>query len=73
MVNRAQPFKHSHIVRAFRAAEAAGVKNPSVAVHLPNGTTIDINGKPDATSGTKRASPPMPVKASRAGPSGKAR
>jgi hypothetical protein len=55
MANRAQPFKHSHIVRAFRAAEAAGVKNPSVAVHLPNGTTIDINGKPDATAGAKRA------------------
>ena len=44
MSNTAQPFRHHHIVRAFKAAEAAGVRNPTVQVSLPNGTTIAIGG-----------------------------
>jgi hypothetical protein len=44
MANQTQPFKHHHIVRAFKAAEAAGVANPTVEVHLPGGATIVIGG-----------------------------
>jgi len=47
MANQSQPFKHHHIVRAFRAAEAAGVANPTVEVRPPTGATITIGGKPD--------------------------
>jgi hypothetical protein len=48
MANQPQPFRHHHIVRACRAAEAAGVANPTVEVRLPTGATITIgSGKPD--------------------------
>jgi hypothetical protein len=48
MANRPNQFKHRDIVRAFRAAEAAGVPNPSVRFQCPNGTTITIDSnKPD--------------------------
>jgi hypothetical protein len=54
MVNRAQPFRHHDVKRAFRAAVAAGVHNPSVEVRLPTGTTITICGddKPGARVST---------------------
>ena len=60
MVNRAQPFRHHDVKRAFRAAVAAGVPNPSVEVRLPTGTTITIGsgGKPDAPASA--ASGPKP-------------
>ena len=47
MANRPNQFKHRDIVRAFKAAEAAGVPNPSVQVHCANGATITIDSKPD--------------------------
>jgi hypothetical protein len=47
MANQPQPFKHHHIVKAFRAAEAAGVRNPMVSIRLPGGATIAIGSKPD--------------------------
>lgn len=47
MTNQSQPFKAHHVVRALKAAVTAGVTNPSVEVHLPNGTTLVIgSGKP---------------------------
>jgi hypothetical protein len=52
-MNQPHQFKHRDVVRAFRAAEAAGVQNPTVQVQLPNGTTIVIGGaggKPDAAA-----------------------
>ena len=56
MVNRAQPFRHHDVKRAFRAAVAAGVSNPSVEVRLPTGTTITIgSGKQDETASTTPA------------------
>jgi hypothetical protein len=57
MVNRAQPFRHHDVKRAFRAAVAAGVSNPSVEVRLPTGTTIVIGsgGKPGASVSTTPA------------------
>ena len=50
VANQPQQFKHHQIVRAFRAAEAAGVRNPSVEVHMPNGTTLVIGGGKPAAS-----------------------
>jgi hypothetical protein len=46
MPNKAQPFTHYHLVKAFKAASAAGVPDPVVRVSLANGTTIAISGKP---------------------------
>ncbi len=59
MTNLPNQFKHRDIVRAFRAASAAGVTNPSVKVHCPNGTCITIDSKPDETV----AAIPKPAKA----------
>ena len=50
MVNRPHQFKHRDVVRAFKAAAAAGVSNPSVQVRCPNGTVITIDSKPDAAA-----------------------
>jgi hypothetical protein len=50
MVGRPHQFKHRDVVRAFRAASAAGVPNPSVHVRCPNGTVITIDSKPDAAA-----------------------
>jgi hypothetical protein len=61
MVTRAHNFRHSDIKRAFRAAEAAGVKNPTIRVVCRNGTELHIGGsvggEPEvASSKPKRAS-----------------
>lgn len=48
MANTAQPFRQHQITRAIRAAQAAGVSNPTIEVCLKNGTKIVIGGgKPD--------------------------
>jgi hypothetical protein len=64
MANKAQPFRQFHITRALKAAEAAGMRNPTCTVSLPNGTTIAIaseasmpKSKAGAASGKKRQSP----------------
>jgi hypothetical protein len=45
MANRTHQFKHRDVVRAVRAAAAAGISNPrTVEVRLPNGTTIAVSG-----------------------------
>jgi hypothetical protein len=44
MVTRTHHFRHADVKRALRAAEAAGVKDPTCTVHLPNGTTMVIGG-----------------------------
>jgi hypothetical protein len=69
MANQPHQFKHRDVVRAFRAAEAAGVPNPTVQVQLPNGTTIVIGGagaKPDAAASTRNKAA-TPAKAGQAG------
>ena len=48
--NQPHQFKHRDIVRAFKAAEAAGVRNPSVQVQCPNGYVITIDGKLDTAA-----------------------
>jgi hypothetical protein len=63
MPNKTQPFHQHLITRGLRAQAAAGIPNPSVQVHLPDGRKFVFGSdKGDAASGTKRASPPMPVK-----------
>jgi hypothetical protein len=42
MVNRPRDFRHHDVVRAFRAAEAAGVKDAHVKIHLPSGTVLHV-------------------------------
>jgi hypothetical protein len=53
MVNKPQPFRQHHITRALRGAEAAGMRNPTVEVHLlPTGAKITVgSGKPDLPGG----------------------
>jgi hypothetical protein len=50
VANQPHQFKHRDVVRAFKAASAAGVSNPSVQVRCPNGTVITIDSKPDAVT-----------------------
>ena len=64
MTNQPRQFKHSDVVRAFKAAEAAGVSNPMVQIRCRDGTEISIGGKPDETAAAipKQASMPAPIK-----------
>jgi hypothetical protein len=62
MANQPQEFRHHQIVRAFRAAEAAGVRDPTVRVVLPNGTEFHIG------AGGKPAPPPVVAPKSKARP-----
>jgi hypothetical protein len=55
MANRHQPFRQHHVTRALKAAHAAGVANPSVTFHTPDGGKIVISGKSDATAVRKPA------------------
>jgi hypothetical protein len=50
VANQPHQFKHRDVVRAFKAAAAAGVSNPSVHVRCPNGTVITIDSKPEAVT-----------------------
>ena len=55
-------FKHSDVVRAYRAAEAVGVSNPTIHIRCPNGSVITIDGKPDAAVAVpKHPSKPPPT------------
>lgn len=47
MTNQPRQFKHADVVRAFKAAEAAGVSNPTVQIRCRDGTEITVGGKPD--------------------------
>jgi hypothetical protein len=52
MANKAQPFRQFHVTRALRGAVAAGVPNPTVEFHLPDGGKIVVGaggGKPAAS------------------------
>jgi len=44
MVNRPRDFRHHDVVRAFRAAQAAGIANPSVRIRGPSGTEYYVGG-----------------------------
>lgn len=44
MVGRPQAVRYRTIIRAFKAAEAAGVRNPRVEIREADGSTITISG-----------------------------
>jgi hypothetical protein len=57
-MNKTQAFRQHHIVRALKAASAAGMHNPTVTVQLlPAGASITISGggKPGASVSTTPA------------------
>jgi hypothetical protein len=59
MTNQPHQFRHRDVVRAVRAASAAGVQASEVKVVLPTGATIVISGgKPDKKQA--RAQPVSP-------------
>jgi hypothetical protein len=45
MVNRPRDFRHHDVVRAFKAARAAGVDNPSLRIRTPTGTEYFFGGE----------------------------
>jgi hypothetical protein len=67
MANKAQPFRQHHITRALRGAVAAGVPNPTVEFHTPDGGKIVVGagGKPAASAAVAprigKARPPAPL------------
>jgi hypothetical protein len=70
MVTRPLNFKHSDVRRAFRAAEAAGVRNPTVRVVCKDGTELHIAGagrKDFAQGGTTRMLGPQTAGTQRPG------
>jgi hypothetical protein len=48
MGNKVQKFRQHEVSRAIRGAAAAGMKNPSVEVRLPGGTSIVLGGPIEA-------------------------
>ena len=64
MANTSQHFRQHQITRVLKAAKAAGMKDPHVKVHLPNGTVLHVGGggevpeappkKPARAAGRKR-------------------
>ena len=44
MVNRPRDFRHHDVVRAIRAAQAAGLANPTVKIRVPSGTEYYVSG-----------------------------
>ena len=48
MANTPQTFRQHQITRALKAAAAAGVKDPHVKIHLPNGTVFHVGGGGEA-------------------------
>jgi hypothetical protein len=60
MTNQTHGFKHRDVVRAVRAASAAGVHASEVKVVLPTGATIVISGSGKPTNAS--AAIPKPTK-----------
>jgi hypothetical protein len=44
MVGRPRDFRHGDVVRAIRAAKAAGIDSPSVRIRTPGGTEYFVGG-----------------------------
>jgi hypothetical protein len=61
MANQPHQFKHRDVVRAFKAAAAAGVRDPQVEIQFRNGTTIVI-GPRDAGAKSDVGATPKPTK-----------
>jgi hypothetical protein len=67
MTNQPHQFRHRDVVRAVRAASAAGVQASEVKVVLPSGASIVISGsKPnEAAAIPKQGKAPTPSRNSR--------
>jgi hypothetical protein len=59
MVTRPHGFRHSDVKRAFRAAEAAGVRNPRIEVHLPSGGHFVIGSGGEGPEAPPKKSRPL--------------
>jgi hypothetical protein len=69
MANKTQKFRHHEIVRGLRAVAAAGVRDPTVQVCLPDGTRFVFgNGKPDDAVAVGKVT--SPVRSTEAGKRG---
>jgi hypothetical protein len=58
MANTPHQFKHREVVRCLKAASAAGMRDPTVHIKLPNGTEYSISGaaaSPPSKSGRTEA------------------
>src|SRR5262249_49319504 len=60
--NRPRDFRHHDVVRAFRAARAAGVENPSVRIRTPTGTEYFFGGEVKADVPKIRGKLTIPVR-----------
>src|SRR5262249_12371955 len=63
MAGRPREFRHHDVVRALRAAHAAGVANPTVRIRVPSGTEYFVGGevtapKKHTTAAVVRPLPP---------------
>jgi hypothetical protein len=58
MANQPHQFKHREVVRCLKAASAAGMRDPTVHIKLPNGTEYSISGATAPTSKSGRTEPP---------------
>jgi hypothetical protein len=59
MANKTQKFRHHEIVRGLRAAAAAGVRDPTVQVCLPDGTRFVFgSGQLDETAAVGKVAKP---------------
>jgi hypothetical protein len=57
MPNKVQPFRQHLVARGLRAAMAAGIPNPTVEFHSPDGGKIVVGagGKPGETGSPSKA------------------
>jgi hypothetical protein len=57
MVNRPRDFRHHDVVRAIRAARAAGIESPSLRIRGPSGTEYYVSGGEVKEAPPKKSTP----------------
>jgi hypothetical protein len=57
MVNRPRDFRHHDVIRAIRAARAAGIDSPSVRIRTPGGTEYYFGGGEVKEAPPKKSTP----------------
>src|SRR5262249_43659831 len=67
MVNRPRDFRHHDVVRAIRAATAAGIPNPSVRIRGPSGIEYYISGGEVTAPETKKSKQPRGADSAKGG------
>ena len=61
MANKTQKFRHHEVVRALRAGMAAGVPNPTVEFHKPDGSKVVIGAAHPAAAAKAAAAARPPA------------